>query len=181
MLSITIGDADFYDEKLGKFITVKGKTLQLEHSLVSVAKWESKWKKPFLSVKDKTREETLDYIKFMTITQNVDPLLYTLINNDQLKQISEYINDPMTATTFKKQEGKGVSRRVLTSEDIYYYMTALQIPFDPCQKWHFNRLLTLIRVCNDEQQPKKKMKKADIAHQRRGLNAARRARYHTRG
>ena len=180
MLQIKIEDAELFDEKNQQFIQIKGQTLQLEHSLVSISKWESKWKKPFLSREGKTREETIDYIRFMTITQNVNPILYTLISNDHINKVNEYIDNPMTATTFAKIEGKGSSSKVITSEEIYYFMVAYQIPFE-CQKWHFNRLMTLIRVCDEKNKPKKKMRKSEMANKRRSLNAARRAKYNTRG
>lgn len=181
MLQLKIPDSDLFDEGEQKFIRVKGQTLALEHSLVSISKWEAKYKKPFLSTTEKTVDETIDYIKFMTITQNVDPVIYKVLKPDHVKQVMAYIEDPMTATTISRKEGQGYSRTVTTSEVIYYYMTAYQIPFDPCQKWHLNRLLMLIRVCDEKNSPKKKMSRRDTAAQNRSLNAARRARLGTRG
>lgn len=180
MLSLKIEDVQLYDERTEKFLTVKGQTLQLEHSLVSISKWEAKYKKPFLSRTPKTRDETIDYIKFMTITQNVNPLLYSAITGDQIRQVNAYIDDPMTATTIAKQEGKGGAGRIVTSEELYYQMTAYQIPWE-AQKWHFNRLLMLLRVCDEKNKPKKKMRKGDIARRNRSLNAARRAKYRSHG
>ena len=180
MLQLKIEDAEFFDERTETFVKIKGQTLQLEHSLVSISKWEAKWKKPFLTKNEKTREETLDYIRCMTITQNVDPMLYVCISNDQIAEINKYIADPMTATTFAKQEGKGGSNKITTSEEIYYYMASYQIPFT-CEKWHFNRLMTLIKVCSEKNTPKKKMRKGDLVRQRRSLNAARRAKYGSHG
>ena len=180
MLQIKIDDTDFFDEKTSSFITIKGQTLQLEHSLVSISKWESKWKKPFLNRDGHTREETLDYIRFMTITQNVNPILYTLITSEQIMEINRYIDDPMSATTIAKQEGKGGSRRIITSEEIYYAMVAYQIPFE-CQKWHFNRLMMLIKICDEKNKPQKKMKRGDLVRRNRSLNAARKARLGTKG
>lgn len=181
MLSLRIDDMEFFDERTETFITVKGQTIQLEHSLVSVSKWESKYHKPFLSKEKKTAEETLDYIKFMTVTQNVNPLLYTALTADQVKAINDYMDDPMTATVISKQEGKGsgVSRPV-TSEEIYYSMTAYQIDWK-AEKWHFNRLMMLLKVCEEKNKPKKKMRKGDIARRNHSLNAQRRARMGTRG
>ena len=181
MFLLKIPDTELFDERTEQFISIKGQTLQLEHSLVSISKWESKWHKPFLSRENKTREETIDYIRFMTITQNVNPTVYNLISDSQIEEINRYIDDPMTATTFRKEDGKGGSSRIITSEEIYYYMVAYQIPFDPCQKWHFNRLMTLIHVCDEKNKPKKKMKKGDIARRNRSLNAARRARFNSAG
>ena len=181
MLQLKIPDSEAFDERQQKFIRIKGQTLSLEHSLVSISKWEAKYKKPFLSDKEKTVEETIDYIRFMTITQNVDPNLYTMLTPEHIKQVMSYIEDPMTATTITRKEGQGGRRTITTSELIYYYMTAYQIPFDPCQKWHLNRLLMLIRVCDEKNAPKKKMSRHDIASQNRSLNAARRAKAHSRG
>lgn len=181
MLQLKIPDTEFYDERNNRFVTVKGQTLQLEHSLVSVSKWEAKWKKPFMGSDAKTAEETIDYIRCMTITQNVNPVLYDMISQDHVKIVMDYINDPMTATTIKEKPGKGRSRQIVTSEIIYYQMTALNIPFDPCQKWHLNRLLMLIRVCAEKNEPPKKMSRSQTAKSNHSLNAARRARMNTRG
>ncbi len=181
MLQLVFKSSEFYDERTNKFITVNGQTLQLEHSLVSVSKWESKWKKPFMSPEAKTQEETIDYIRCMTVTQNVNPMIYSMVTKDHIDKVMAYINDPMTATTIKKKEGSGGSRAIVTSEVIYYQMTAYQIPFDPCQKWHLNRLLMLIRVCDEKNAPQKKMSRGQTAKSNRSLNAARRARMHTRG
>lgn len=180
MLSLRVDDTQFYDEKLEKFITVKGQTLQLEHSLVSISKWEAKYKKPFLNREKKSPEETLDYIRFMTITQNVNPLIYSALTNEQVIKVNNYIDDPMTATTIAKVEGKGGSARVITSEEIYYQMVAYQIPWE-AQKWHFNRLLMLLRVCDEKNKPKKKIRKSDLARRNRSLNAARRAKSGSHG
>lgn len=181
MLQLKIPDAELFDERQAKFIQVKGATLSLEHSLVSISKWESKYKKPFLLRDEKTIDETLDYIKFMTITQNVDPLVYKMLTPEHIQQVKNYIDDPMTATTIHKKEGQGSSRSIITSEVIYYYMTAYQIPFDPCQKWHLNRLMMLIKVCDEKNSPKKKMSKRDAASRYSNINAARKAKHHTRG
>ncbi len=177
MLSITVLPVEYWDEEKQEFVT-KGKkqTLQLEHSLVSISKWESKWGKAFLGKKDKTTEETLDYIKFMTLTQNVDPEVYECLSNDNVDEIKRYIQSPMTATFFSKEEGGGPSRRIVTAELIYCWMIALNIPFE-CQKWHLNRLLTLIRVCKNENSPSKKRS----AKERAALNAARRKRLNSKG
>lgn len=171
-----------FDEKTCKRVRTKDVTLQLEHSLVSVSKWESKWKVHYLN-NDKINEEmSLDYVRCMTISQNVDPTVYSRLSRKNMEEIMNYINDPMTATTFSKmgKQGGGKSS-IITSEIIYYWMTSLGIPFDPCQKWHLNRLLTLIKVCDEKSAPKKKMGRREEASQRRSLNAARRARMHSRG
>lgn len=180
MFQLKIDDAMFFDEATETRVMVKGQTLQLEHSLVSIAKWESKWKKPFLSREGRTREETIDYIRFMTITQNVNPMLYSMITDEQIMEVQKYMDDPMSATTFTKQEGKGGTSRPTTNEEIYYAMAAYQIPFT-CEKWHLNRLLTLIRVADEKNKPKKNMSRGDLARRTRSLNAARRAKMHSRG
>ena len=179
MLKVIIPAVELYDEKTETFTTVLKQTeLSLEHSLVSISKWESKWHKPFLEANPpKTDEELKDYIRCMTLTQNVDPEIYNHIPNHVVEQINNYINDPMTATTFKDQ--KKVSRRIVTNELIYYWMISLGIPFE-CQKWHLSRLLTLIRVCNEKADPKK-MSKSEIYAQNRRLNEARRKALKTKG
>ena len=179
MLQISSPGFEEYDEKTNRIETIKGRDLQLEHSLVSISKWESKWKKPFLGNRKKTTEETIDYIRCMTLTQNVDPRVYRGITFDSVKKVNAYIEDPMTATTFKNNNHKS-SNSVITSEIIYFWMISLEIPME-CQKWHLNRLLTLIRVCDEKSQPSKKMSKRDVMSQYRNLNAARRSRYGTRG
>lgn len=183
MLQITIPAEESWDEAREVFVTTrKEQTLQLEHSLVSISKWESEWQKPFLNKKEKTREETLHYIKCMTITQNVSPETFEYIPPSIIEKITEYINKPMTATTFSDRgKGKGgSSREIVTSEIIYYWMTTLGIPFS-CEKWHLNRLLTLIHVCNVKNGPQKKMSKMDTARQYAALAAARRQQLNSRG
>lgn len=180
MLQITIPGIELWDESREIFTQTKEQTLQLEHSLVSLSKWESKWGKAFLSKQEKTYEETIDYIKCMTITQNVDPNVYNNLPKSIIDKITEYIEAPMTATYFSKEQSSGNNREQVTSELIYYWMIALNIPFE-CQKWHLNRLLTLIRVCNIKNQPPKKMSKRAIMSRNAALNAARRKQLNTRG
>ena len=180
MLEITIPSTELWDEINEEFITTKEQTLRLEHSLVSLSKWESKWCKPFLSKTNKTDEEMLDYVRCMTLTQNVHDEVYRCLTDDNIRKIYEYIDAPMTATWFHEDKTKGTSREQTTSELIYYWMIALNIPFE-CQKWHLNRLLTLIRVCNIKNQPPKKMSKRDIMSRNAALNAARRNQLHTKG
>lgn len=177
MLQITIPPGEMFDESKAEFIKTKGQVLALEHSLVSLSKWESKWHKPFLSKEPKTRQETLDYIKCMTLTQNVDPIVYNFLSIDNINQINDYIDDPMTATTINDKSPNKPNRSIITAEIIYYWMIAFNIPQE-YQKWHLNRLLTLIRVCDIKNQPEKKMSKREIMNQHRSLNAARRAKRH---
>ena len=180
MLQIVIPAQESWDEVKEEFVTTSTKqVLQLEHSLVSISKWESKWCKPFLLNKEKTYEETLDYIKCMTITQNVKDDTYRHLTNSNIQDINEYIENPMTATTFT-EFNNGRSRETVTSELIYYWMIALNIPME-CQKWHLNRLLTLIRVCNIKSTPPKKMNKRESANRYASLNAARRKQFNSKG
>lgn len=179
MLRITIPETEFYDEAKDEFITYKAQVLQLEHSLVSISKWESHWNKPFLSEKDKTFEELLDYVKCMTITQNVSDDVYRRLTRQNVDEINTYIESPMTATTFSDRK-ESPNREIITSEIIYYWMVTFNIPFE-CQKWHLNRLLTLIKVCNIKTNPPKKMGRQELAQRNRELNAARKARLNTKG
>lgn len=181
MLKITIPAVELWDEARQEFISTKEQTLQLEHSLVSISKWESKWNKPFLSKAEKTYEETLDYIKCMTLTQNVDPEVYNFLTIANIDEINKYIEAPMTATTFPPDRQSKGNSEVVTSELIYYWMIALQIPFDKCEKWHLNRLLTLIRVCNIKNSPPKKMSESEIMRRNAELNAARRKQLNSKG
>lgn len=170
-----------WDEENEVFIEPTFKTLQLEHSLVSLSKWESKWCKPFLGQQEKTDEEVMDYIKCMTITQNVRPEVYDCLTPENIEQINEYIEAPMTATTFSGREPKKFSREIITNEIIYEWMIALQIPFDPCQKWHINHLLTLIKVRSIKSQPPRKKNRQETASYYAALNASRRKKYNTKG
>lgn len=163
-----------FDERTSKFIyttIAEAQPLRLEHSLVSLAQWESKWNKPFLSKKDKTHEEVLDYIQMMTLDKNVDPMVYTRLSAANYKAIHEYIKAPMTATTFSNNENDKPNRQIITAEIIYHWMIALNIPFE-CQHWHLNRLLTLVRVCNIKNAPKKGNKRKSAVEYAR-MNAAR--------
>ena len=180
MLQIVIPGQEFWDEQKQEFINTKEQVLQLEHSLISLSKWESKWCKVFLSKQEKTQEETIDYIKCMTITPNVDPEVYNHLTRENIKEIEDYIAAPMTATYFSLDNAGKSSREQVTSELIYYWMIALNIPFE-CQKWHLNRLLTLIKVCNIKNQPPKKMSKREIMSRNAALNAARRQQLNTKG
>ena len=180
MLTITLPALELWDEAESEFVSVKEQTLELEHSLVSLSKWESKWCKPFLSKVEKTDEEVLDYIRCMTLTKNVDPDIYSRLTDAHVKQIYDYINAPMTATTFSQDKSAAKSREVVTSEVVYYWMIALNIEFE-CQYWHLNRLLTLIKVCNIKNSPPKKRSKKDIMSQNAALNEARRKQLNTKG
>lgn len=180
MLHITIPEMELWDEAANQFVNRKAVTLQLEHSLVSISKWESKWNKAFLGKAEKTDEEVLDYVKCMTITQNVDPDTYNYLTRSNFEEIDAYISAPMTATTFAEEKNGKNSREIVTSEIIYHWMIALNIPVE-FQKWHLNRLLTLIKVCNIKNQPAKKRSKREAASQYASLNAARRKQLNSKG
>ena len=181
MLQITVPAVEGWDESKQEFVNLKEQTLRLEHSLVSLSKWESKWCKSFFSKKEKTYEETLDYIKCMTLTQNVDPDVYTRLTRANVMEINKYIEAPMTATYFSEDKSSGGGgREQVTSELIYYWMIALNIPPE-YQKWHLNRLLTLIRVCEIKNQPPKKMSKGELMRRNSAINAARLKKYNTTG
>lgn len=181
-LTVTIQE-EAWDEIKEEFVDAKYQTIQVEHSLVSLSKWEAKWHKPFLSKIEKTPEETTDYIRCMTITQNVDPTIYEHLSSDNIHAVNEYIKDPMTATWFAEDKSKAKGRgggEQITAEIIYYWMIALNIPME-CQKWHLNKLLTLIRVCNIKNQPPKKMTKKEIISRNAALNASRRKQLNSKG
>ena len=172
---------ELFDEKTNRFVklSTKDTTLRLEHSLVSLAKWESKWRKPFLSKKEKTFDETIDYIKCMTLTQNVNDDVYKALTMKNIEDINNYIESPMTATTFPQEQTKRNGEQI-TAELIYYWMIAMNIPME-CQKWHLNRLLTLIKVCSVKNQPPKKMSKREIMNRNAALNQARRQQMNSKG
>lgn len=190
MLDLVVPETEYWDEDKQMFGTTKRVELQLEHSLISLYKWESKYKKSFLNNSKNMAnhpEEFLYYIKCMTITKvNDETIFYRILaDKDLMTKIIEYIEDPMTATTFTEQQEREAksnagSRDVVTAEIIYYWMTQLQIPFT-CEKWNLNRLMTLIKVCNIKQTPPKKMDNKAMLAQNRALNAARRAKHKTKG
>ena len=187
MLVITVPASkpiESWDELNQEFVTIPGskeQTLQLEHSLVSLSKWESKWCRPFLSKPPVTSAETIDYIKCMTLTKNVDPEVYSHLTAENIEQIKAYINAPMTATTFSDDRQGRRNNEVVTAEIIYYWMISLQIPIAECKKWHINQLLTLIRVCNIKNQPPKKRSRREIMSRNTALNAARKKQLNTNG
>ena len=181
MLTIVVPEGEFFNETTQEFVYVKEQKLVLEHSLVSVAKWEAKWKKPFLDKNDKTPEETLDYIRCMTITKGVDPSVYMNLTQESINKINKYIDDKMTATTFVDRKNQPPSREKITSELIYYWMIDFGIPVE-FEKWHLNRLLTLIKVCSIKAQGNgKKMSRKEILAQNNELNAIRRKQLGSKG
>lgn len=180
MLQITVPKREAWDEKSEQFVSIPETTICLEHSLISISKWESKWHIPFLGKDKKTIEQITDYIRCMTITPNVKPEIYDFLSQENINDVLSYIEDPMTASTVRELGGSKRSSELITSELIYYWMVALQIPFE-CQKWHVNRLMMLIRICNVKNQPSKKMSKRSAMQQNAALNAARRQHMHSKG
>lgn len=179
MLEITVPDVELWDESKQEFLQLKGQSIRLEHSLVSLSKWESKWQKPFLTKQEKTKEELIDYIRCMTLTQNVDPNLYNYLPNKNVDEIIAYMKSSQTATMIR-EEKNSPSREQITSELIYYWMVAFNIPIE-CQKWYLNRLFTLIRICDIKNRPPKKYSKHELMSRNAALNAARRRQFNTNG
>lgn len=177
MLTITL-KTEYWDEEKEEFINTNGGEIHLEHSLISISKWESKWKKSFINSEKQIGDELYDYIRCMA-QEDISIDLIKSMDSDTLSKIIDYINDPMSATTVKTYGPKSPNREVVTSELIYYWMIALNIPFE-CQNWHLNRLLKLIEVCNLKNNPKK-MGRNDIMRQNRDLNAARRKALKSKG
>lgn len=181
MLRIVIPAIEVFDDEKQEFVTArKSQILQLKHSLISISKWESKWHKPFLSKVPKTDEEIFDYIRCMTLDPNIDPDIYNFLTNENIEQINKYIDDSMTATTFPEDKSRKHNNEMVTSELIYYWMVALNIPSE-YEKWHLNRLLTLIRICNVKNAPPKKMSRREAMAHNRAVNAANRKRFNSRG
>lgn len=180
MLDIVIPGMEMYDEVKEEFSVTKEQRLRLCHSLVSISKWESRWEKAFLTGESKSLAETMDYVRCMCVTQNIPDDTFNRLTREHVKAINDYIEAPMTATVITDQGGGSTNREVTTSEVIYYYMVALDIPFE-CQKWHLNRLLTLIHVCNIKSKPPEKMSRREVMIRNRSLNESRRAKMNTKG
>lgn len=181
MLTIDIPAVELLNEATMEFVYTDAVTLHMEYSLISISKWESKFKKPFLTKDDKTPEEIAYLYKCMCIDKNVPDIVFLTMPGNISQKIWDYINDPMTATTITRKGGKKGGRGpTVTSELIYYWMIANQVPME-CEKWHLNRLITLIEICNIKNQPPKKMSSAETMRQNAALNAARRAKYRTKG
>ena len=183
MISITVPKGEVFDSENNIFWRVtKDTTIQLEHSLISLQKWEARWQIPFLTSNDKTLEQTIDYIRCMCLTPNVKEDVFYCIPRSEMNRISDYIKNPMTATTIsgrgpKKSPGK---RKIITAEVIYYRMITLNIPSE-YKKWHLNQLLMLIQVINAENAPKTKRKKHEIMEEYRAINEANKKKYNTKG
>lgn len=182
MLKLEIPSFECYDEETETFTPFKSTSLQLEHSLLSLSKWESKWHKPFFSDTPKTYAEAIDYVRCMTINKDANPLVYTRLTPEHFNKINAYMDNPMTATWFNDEDNSKTpkSRETITSEIIYWQMIQYHIPIE-FQKWHLNKLITLIRVCAIKSQPPKKMSKKDLYNRNKALNAARKAKLRTHG
>lgn len=179
MFSINIPDKELFDNQTQEFITLHGGELVLEHSLLSVYKWESKWKKPFLSKKEKTPEESRDYVRCMVVSGEIDPMLYYFIPDRIISQVDDYINDPMTATTFQKTN-EPPSKDIVTAEIIYWEMTVLNIPIE-FETRHLNHLLSLIKVCSIKNGPAKKKSKKERIEENRKRNEMNKKFFNTKG
>lgn len=182
MLQIKVKSRELYDEANNRFVEVSGGTLKLEHSLASVSEWESIFHKPFLSEVERTYDETMEYIKCMTLNRDdIDDSIYDGLTSKDLEKILDYIKDSKTATWFSDANKKRPSRKVITSEVIYYDMITSGVPFE-CQYWHLNRLMTLIRVCGEKATPnKKKMSRDEVLAKYRQINEERCRKHNTRG
>ena len=184
MLTITIKAIESFDNETERFVYIgEDYTIDLEHSLVSLSKWETTWEKPFLSDEPRTTEEVLGYIKAMTLTPGIPDEAYERLTSDNMTQINDYIGRKMTATWFNEKPGEAKGRReIVTSELVYYWLTAYQIPFS-AETWHLNRLFTLIKIANEKNKPQKqqRMSRRELAAQRTALNNQRRAQLGTSG
>jgi len=180
MLTLSVVLSEGFDEENESFVPMKTFELEMEHSLVSLSKWERFFKKPFLSDKEKSSEETLWYVKAMCLTTEIPPEVFLKLSQKNVDEINAYISDPMTATTFREIPGQKPNREIMTSEVLYYYMIALGIPFE-CQYWHLGSLLTLIKVCNQKNAPSKKVPRREALERQRDLNRQRKEQLGTSG
>ena len=180
MLRIQIEGEEFFDEVDNTFSTVGDIVLDLEHSLISLSKWEAEFQKPFLGPGEKTTEEILEYVHAMIMTPDVPGNIMKRFNADHLTKVNEYIESSQSATTFGQMPRTPGRSEIITSELIYYWMVAFNIPFE-CEQWHLNRLFALIRICNVKQSKPKKMSRNEIAARNRELNAQRKAQLGTTG
>jgi len=180
VLKLTILGDEHFDDETSLFVTRGDVILELEHSLVSLSKWEASFEKPFLGKDEKTDEETFGYILAMLQTPDVPPEVFSRITAENIQEINNYIDSKMSATWFKEAKGMSTSREVITAELVYYWMIALNIPLE-WERRHLNQLFTLIKVLNEKNQPEKKLSKAEIAARNRALNAQRKEQHNTSG
>lgn len=179
-IKIITPEVELFDEDNKEFITMKSYVLELEHSLLSLSKWEAIWNKPFLSTDNKTNKEIVSYIECMTINKNIPRLVYYHLPSKAYEDITNYIKAPMTATIINDQSKSKRNKEIVTSEIIYYWMIVHNIPL-AMERWHLNRLLTLIQVCSIKSAPPKKMSKREIIETRERLNKERREKLNTKG
>lgn len=180
MLTIVVPGDEFFDEKKSEFVTKGDIKLRFEHSLVSLSKWESFWEVPFLNGEEKTDEQTMSYIRLMCLDENVPDEVFDRLSQQNIDAINKYIEKKHTATWFSENSDKKTTSEKITAELIYYWMVAMNIPFE-CETWHLNRLMTLIRIYNIKNSPQKKMSRSEILAQQRKLNAERRQKLNTTG
>lgn len=180
MLTIHVVLSDGFDESTSEFVPVEAFSLELEHSLASLSKWESIHEEPFLPKEVMSQEESLSYIKCMTLTPNVPEEVFQKLSDDDYMVINAYTNRKMTATWFAPERKNTTNSEVITAELIYYWMFSFGIPLE-AENWHLNKLLTLIKVFGKKNEPEKKMSKADLAARNRALNEQRRRELGTKG
>jgi hypothetical protein len=180
MLQLKITGGELFDEETQTFTSTEDVTLNLEHSLLSLSKWESKFLKPFLSNNNKTSEEILWYIRCMIIDNNYNENSILNLSQSNFEEINAYINSPQSATTFGSMPQRGGMSEVITAELIYYWMIAFTIPIS-CETWHINRLFSLIRICNIKNSKPQKMNRNEVASRNRMINEQRKQQLNTTG
>lgn len=184
MFVLNIKEKVLWNEKDQEFVTISPYTIKIEHSLLSIRKWESKWHKPFMTQTQKTQAEQKDYVRCMTIGYELPEEVYATLDAQEMNEVFTYMNEPMTATWFSENDQKQAKSKMgsetVTYEIVYYWMSKLNIPYD-CEKWHINSLMTLIKVSMLKEQPSKKMSKRDVMSQNRALNEQRKAKMKSKG
>lgn len=179
MLTLKIESFEGWDEEKEEFIYIEGQTIHMRHCLASISKWESKWHIPFLSRKEKTEEQALDYIRCM-VEEEVSDTVINIIQTRYGREIESYMNNPSTATVVHHDKQEIGSNSPKTSEVIYSWMFQLNIPME-CQYWHINKLITQIDYMNEQQKPPKKISKKDAMARQARINAERRAKLKSKG
>lgn len=182
MLVITVNGEELYDERIQEFVSTEDVVLRLEHSLVSLSKWESKFCKPFLGPEKKSREEVLEYIKAMVVGEDIPDEVFSRLGHKNIEKINEYISAENSATTFvetPQQKARGRSE-IITAELIYFWMISYTVPME-CENWHLNRLFALLKVCNIKNSKEKPMSAHEVAKRNRDINAQRREKLGTSG
>lgn len=187
MFVINLGD-ELFDEETNTFLHPVGKKLHLEHSLLSISKWEAEWEIPFLNT-DKTSEQSLSYIKCCVLDDDFDELLLNTLSDKNILDFNAYLSKGMTAKKIidlrsslsqKRKSRRPASQKALTSEDIYYSMIQFHV-WKECEEWPLQRLLSLLQLCSLKSNSTGEMSKSDQAKFYREENARRKAKYHTNG